>query len=126
VSDRNARSRWNRNCARYAWNDLNRDASVNTRLRFFATATKDERVSALQAHNAAAFECFCNDDLVDAVLRRGMCTWLLANINDFYARSEMCEWSVWGTSVNDHCVCESQHRTRAYSQEIWISGAGTN
>ena len=69
VRDGNARIRRHGGVRRHAGHDLERNARVGQRLGFFAAASEDERIAALETHDELAFPRFAEDERVDDLLR---------------------------------------------------------
>ena len=72
VRDGNASVRKRRDGRTDARHDLECDARFAQRLRFFAAATEDERIAALESHDAHAFARFSDCERFDIRLRHRM------------------------------------------------------
>ncbi len=65
----------------YTRNDLKGDLCLSERLGLLAASSEDEGMSPFKADNNEAFFCLCNDEFVHLILRKGVKTFLLANVD---------------------------------------------
>ena len=104
MGDRNTRIGRHGDCRGHARNDLKRHALLFQQQRFLAAAPEDERVSALQAHDAFPFFRFVGQQLVDVALLHRMVRGRLADVNHFRVILRPPQDAVVGEAVIDHDV----------------------
>ena len=72
-------------------NDVHRDPRGQARGDLLAAAAVDERVAALEADDAQAAPRALDEDLVDLVLRHGVVSGALSDVDDLDVGSELAE-----------------------------------
>ena len=89
VRDRDPRERGRGDRRADPGHDFVRNAGARERERLFATAAEDERIAALQAHDALAASRRLDHEALDALLRDGAASRALSDVEPPRARSEI-------------------------------------
>jgi hypothetical protein len=74
MGDRNACVRRRSNPGRHSWNDFEPQSFGLKCLSFFTSASEDEWIAALEAHDPLSFASEANEQTVNIVLRRRVAT----------------------------------------------------
>ena len=101
-------------------------ASCHQFFGFFAAASKDVRVAALETGHNLAFLGLAHKQGVDLVLRQGMVARHLAHIDFFRVGAGVPEQAVVGQGVVHHHIGGGQGITPLEGQQARISGTGSD
>ncbi len=94
--------------------------------QFFTTPAKDKRISAFQAHHAAAHAGMFEQELDDFVLRHAVLTTSLAHMNEFAVFTAITEQSFSRQIIVNHDVSLRQTVAATHCDQFRITGACTD
>ena len=125
MRDGNAVERGRRKRRRHAGNHLDGNSSGNQREGLLAASAEDERVAALEPHDALAAERAADHHPLDGLLRDGVPPGAFAHVAPARLRSVTQRRAVDQRVVEDH-VGGAQPRDGAERKELRIAGAGAH
>jgi hypothetical protein len=111
---------------RNARHDLERDAGRGQLLRFFATASEDERIAAFEPDDRFPFLRFVDQELVDLLLRQRVFRCTLADVDNFRALRRAIRDGVGDESIDGDEIGACDEVRGADRQETGIAGTGTD
>ena len=110
VRDRDAGRLRNRHDARDAGNDVDRNAGSQAGRDLFAAAAVDERVAALQAHDAEPAACAIDQDRVDLMPAARGGSGALADVDDLDLGGEFADHAGRSEPIGDDDVRLGEQR----------------